>query len=105
MKIMFAKGDEAKLTRNEMVGLVNLLAKMSDSLKWYQEWIEIEDSKEIYRTIYKVASVGLLVLMFMLFFCDRSNQVQEDSKKDSEDKAKEEVKTKSSDSPKKRKID
>lgn len=46
MKIMFGKGEEAKLTRNEMVGLINLLAKLSNSIKWYKEWQEFEKTKE-----------------------------------------------------------
>ena len=44
MKIMFGEGPSSALTRNEMVGLVNLLGKLSDSLKWYFEWVEYENS-------------------------------------------------------------
>ena len=43
MKIMFGRGNESNLTRNEMVGLINLLAKLSNSLKWYLELVNYED--------------------------------------------------------------
>ena len=51
MKIMFGTGSEAKLTRNELVGLINLMAKLSNSLKWYQDMLIYEDKANFFKGI------------------------------------------------------
>ncbi|CAI2369968.1 unnamed protein product [Moneuplotes crassus] len=68
MKIMFGQGQESRLTRNEMVGLINLMAKLADSMDWYHQWIEYENSYE-----YKLIQIAfcnplLLMLIFALIF-------------------------------------
>jgi len=66
MKIMFAKGHEAKLTRNEMVGLINLTGKLSNSLKWYQEWLEREEEMNFHRKVVYFVSILSLVLFNLI---------------------------------------
>mmetsp|Transcript_29161 Transcript_29161/g.25792 ORF Transcript_29161/g.25792 Transcript_29161/m.25792 type:complete len:113 (-) Transcript_29161:3-341(-) len=108
MKIMFGKGEEAKLTRNEMVGLVNLLAKMSDSLIWYQQWIELEDSREFYHILYKAASVLLLPVIFIVFLVDNiqtAKRKRDEMKSDYKNDGKEESKELKRSNSRKRKIE
>mmetsp|Transcript_16472 Transcript_16472/g.19042 ORF Transcript_16472/g.19042 Transcript_16472/m.19042 type:complete len:92 (+) Transcript_16472:642-917(+) len=63
MKIMFAKGQEAELTRNEMVGLINLLAKLSNSLKWYQSWLDYEEVQHSNKQILFYSTIVFIVLV------------------------------------------
>jgi hypothetical protein len=63
---MFAKGHEAKLTRNEMVGLINLTGKLSNSLKWYQEWLEREEEMNFHRKVVYFVSILSLVLFNLI---------------------------------------
>ena len=51
MKIMFGGSNESKLTRNELVGLINLMAKLSNSIKYYRQWIEIEHQTNFRKTL------------------------------------------------------
>jgi hypothetical protein len=68
MKIMFGKGNESSLTRNEMVGLINLMAKLSNSIKWYYEWIEYEKTVNSYKDIANYSSLifGTLGILLAL---------------------------------------
>lgn len=76
MKIMFGRGNEAKLTRNEMVGLINLMAKLSNSLKWYQEWMEKEYERKMLKTYAYYAiyiNVILIDIVLILHFFIKSD--------------------------------
>lgn len=66
MKILFAKGNEARLTRNEMVGLINLLTKLSNSVKWYQEWLEHEETTYAQKKLIFYATIGLTLLNILV---------------------------------------
>lgn len=63
MKIMFGTNKEALLTRNELVGLINLVAKLSNSVKWYQEWLKYEDSMNIQK---RVEYYGVMVILCII---------------------------------------
>ncbi|CAI2370118.1 unnamed protein product [Moneuplotes crassus] len=64
MKIMFGQEKESKLTRNEMVGLINLMAKLSDSIEWYFQWLQYEQSYE-YPVWYALKNHWMMLLLIV----------------------------------------
>lgn len=102
MKIMFGKGQEALLTRNEIVGLINLTGKLSNSLKWYTEWMEKEQELNFHRKIVYYTSIfSIAVFNFIMFRLFNKNKINA-PKQNEEAK---EVKSKGKPSSNKRKID
>ena len=66
MKIMFPKKDQEDLTRNEFVGLLNLLRKLSNSIKWYYKWIDYESNELYYRSLTFYVVFPLFILSYIL---------------------------------------
>ena len=87
MKIMFGLGNESNLTRNEMVGLINLLAKLSNSIKWYLGWLAYEEQRHFDKKVLYYSTIVFLVLLNILVFkslvfVSHEPKVDENKKKD-----------------------
>lgn len=72
-KILFAKNETALITENELTGLMNLVHRLSNSIKWYKEYRKYEEQEAFYKTILFAALVALtaiilLVAIFLLFY-------------------------------------
>jgi len=48
---MFGHVEPYTLSRNEIVGLINLMIKLSNSLSWYEQIIEEEGSRNFMRDL------------------------------------------------------
>lgn len=49
-KIIFPSSNEVTLTENELSGLFNLAYRLSNSVKWYKEYIDSEERVVFYKT-------------------------------------------------------
>ncbi|CAI2362017.1 unnamed protein product [Moneuplotes crassus] len=78
MKIMFGQGNESKLTRNEMVGLINLMAKLADSVEWYFEYLEYEKTMlyKIRNAIKTEAPILLILTLFLIYTISQSREAR-----------------------------
>lgn len=89
-----------------MVGLVNLMAKLSNSIKWYYEWIEYENNINYYKSCANYAlllfgTVGILITLSTFSLSNIKSYNGEHLYENPEHSDK----PKSNGSPKKRKID
>lgn len=50
MKIMFGEIQPYTLSRNEIVGLINLMAKLSNSLEWYRSILDRETRSNTFKS-------------------------------------------------------
>ena len=66
MKIMFPQEDHEDLTRDEFVGLINLIRKLSNSIKWYNKWIDYESNELYYRSLTFYVVFPLFIFAYIL---------------------------------------
>ena len=62
MKIVINGDQKSELSRNEIVGFVNLTRKLSNSIKWYNDWLYYEHTEMVRRQY-----VFYVVLLLWLF--------------------------------------
>lgn len=60
LKIMFGHVQPYTLSRNEIVALLNLMIKLSNSLSWYNSIVENESNLNLYRIIGKISLTVLV---------------------------------------------
>ena len=63
LKVLLPEKEPILITENEMVGLVNLFYRVSNSIKWYQE---NRQSEERYR-LFMIFIVSVLFLLSLVF--------------------------------------
>lgn len=66
MKIMFGEIQPYTLSRNEIVGLINLMAKLSNSLEWYQSILKREARSNTFKAGTRWAVSGFLFLAALI---------------------------------------
>lgn len=69
MKILFTnQRDLKKLQKTELISLIHLVHKLSESVQYYQDFIQIEKDHNLLVTIYKhIGSYILIVVNFIIF--------------------------------------
>lgn len=68
LRVLLHENNEVFLTENELKGLVNLMHRVSDSVKWYKEFRESEDRhKTIMIILFCLLSVLAVVLIAIGF--------------------------------------
>jgi hypothetical protein len=66
MKVMFPTEGQTNITRNEMVGFVNLMRKLSNSIVWYGKWIKYEEGAMLNKKylLYVCFFMGAMIFTF-----------------------------------------
>ena len=65
---MFGHVEPYTLSRNEIVGLINLMIKLSNSLEWYSQIVSNEESNNFRRDLVRYAISGLILTFACIFF-------------------------------------
>lgn len=65
-KVIFTLDDKALITENELTGLINLVHRLSNSIKWYREYREYEDKDAFIKTIIFACLIALAIIMFII---------------------------------------
>lgn len=66
LKIMFEKDQASHLTENELSGYLNLIHRLSNSIKWYHEWTEYEDKHAFWKTVIMAMITSLLGIIILI---------------------------------------
>ena len=64
MKIMFPVESQKEFTRDELVGFMNLIRKLSNSIKWYNSWIDYEDNELYFRSCSFYIIFPIVVILY-----------------------------------------
>jgi len=64
LKVMFPESDHIMITENELTGLFNLAYRVSNSIKWYNDY---KDSEEGYRRMKIILFISLLTFSLVCF--------------------------------------
>lgn len=67
LKILFHDiTNKTHMTENELTSLINLAYMLSNSIEWYQKWIDYEDRHSFYKTIIMSLILGVLGKLMLL---------------------------------------
>lgn len=65
-KVLFPQETATILTENELVSYVNLVHRISNSVKWYHEWREYEQREYFWKTLVYCAVWALILILFII---------------------------------------
>ena len=65
-KVLFPMEEEIILTENELVGLINTVFRLSNTIKWYNEYLNYEQKESFFKTIIFSILLALVIILFIV---------------------------------------
>lgn len=66
-KILFTpKEKETILSENELVGFLNTVYRLSNTIKWYQEFLEFEAKEDFFKTMMYSILLSIAAIFFFV---------------------------------------